>query len=148
MIGRFSLFTACISDIYWMLQKIEREEMASYQLKAPHAQCLVAMSRRAGGVTAAQLCELCEKDKASISRTVSELVARGLVLREGGNGYRAALRLTEEGRQIAGEVNRKVTRAVVRAGEGLTDADREVLYASLERIATNLEKLSEEGLGI
>ena len=21
MIGRFSLFTACISDIYWMLQK-------------------------------------------------------------------------------------------------------------------------------
>jgi len=66
MIARFAQFTAHISEIYWMIQKIEREEMERLGLRGSQAQCLVAISRRSEGVTAAELCTLCEKDKASI----------------------------------------------------------------------------------
>ena len=146
MVNRFSQFTAYIADLYWMIQKIEREEMEALGLKGPQAQCIVAMSRQEG-ITAAELSSLCEKDKASISRTVSDLISRGLVCREG-SAYRAALHLTEEGRKIAGQVNQKVRLAAARAGEGLSEADRKVLYTALERIAANLKKISQEGLTV
>lgn len=146
MITRFSQFTAHISEIYWMIQKIEREEMERLGLKGSQAQCLVAISRRSEGVTAAELCTLCEKDKASVSRTIADLVARNLVRRVGSGAYRAALCLTEEGKKIAEIVNQKVDLAARRAGEGLSDEDRSVFYACLNRISGNLKKISQEGL--
>lgn len=147
MIARFSQFTAYISEIYWMIQKIERAEMEALGLKGPQAECLVAMSRRTEGITAAELSTLCEKDKSAISRIVSDLVSRGLVHREG-SAYRALLHLTEEGRKIAEQVNRKVALAVSRAGKGLTEADRTALYKSLERISGNIKIISQEGLTV
>ena len=147
MITRFSQFTAYISELYWMIQKIEREEMEALGLKGPQAECLVAMSRRREGITAAELSTLCEKDKSAISRSISDLVSRGLVIRQGST-YRALLRLTEEGRKIAEQVNRKVALAVYRAGKGLTEEDRVALYESLERISCNIKKISQEGLSL
>lgn len=146
MLDRFEQFSACISDIYWMIQKIEREEMDTYGLKGPHVQCLVAMSRHPEGVTAARLSTLCEKDKAAISRTVAQLVQQGLVVRPN-SGYRALLRLSEEGVNVARQVKQKINLAVNRAGKGLTDTDRKVFYAALCRIADNLKTISKEGLG-
>ena len=96
MIDRFELFTSYISEIYRHIQKIERDVMESYGLKGPHVQCLVAMSRVEHSVTTTQLAALCEKDKAAISRTLSEMVQEGLVVREGQGSYRAALQLTEK----------------------------------------------------
>ena len=146
MIARFSQFTAHISEIYWMIQKIEREEMERLGLKGPQAQCLVAISRRSDGITAAELSTLCEKDKAAISRTISALVERNLVQRVGNGAYRASLRLTEEGRKIAEIVNQKVELAARRTGEGLSDEARAFLYQSLAHISDNLKKISQEGL--
>jgi DNA-binding MarR family transcriptional regulator len=83
MVGRFEQFCTAISSIYRAIQKIERVEMAKYGLKGPHAQCMLAMDRHPEGITAARLCEICEKDKAAISRTLSEMVQEGLVSREG-----------------------------------------------------------------
>ena len=145
MITRFSRFTAHIAEIYWMIQKIEREEMEQLGLKGPQAQCLVAISRRSEGVTAAELSTICEKDKAAISRIVSDLISRRLVTRSGGS-YRAALHLTEEGRKITDIVNEKVSLAACRVGEGLDEGSRTVLYHSLALISNNLKKISQEGL--
>ena len=74
MIERFERFALSISSLYRYMQKIERMEMEKYNLKGPHAQSLITMLRYPEGVTSAQLCELCDKDKASVSRTVAELV--------------------------------------------------------------------------
>lgn len=148
MIDRFELFTTYIADIHRQIQKIERDVMESYGLKGPHVQCLVAMSRLDRGVTAAQLCALCEKDKAAISRTLSEMVQEGLVVREGQGSYRATLRLTDKGAEVARQVNQKVRLAVSRAGDGISETDREALYTSLGRICTNLKHMSKEGLSI
>jgi len=148
MLHRFEEFSFAISTIYHNIQKIERDEMDKYGLKGPHAQYLVAMTRCPEGVTAAQLSELCDRDKAAVSRALSELEKRGLVIRELANdtAYRALLKLTETGSAAARFVCEKATQAVDLAGKGLSEQDRQIFYSVLHRIATNLQTIAAEGL--
>lgn len=148
MLSKYELFSSSISCMYHDIQKIERVEMAKYGLKGPHAQCLLAMSRYPQGLTAAQLCEVCEKDKAAISRTLSELEQMGMVRRTGQNGtrYRASLTLTEQGKAAAATVSEKARLAVEQAGEGLDDGQREVFYRVFALIAENLHAICKDGI--
>ncbi len=148
MVSRFEQFSTSISCIYRYIQKIERMEMEKYGLKGPHAQCLLTMSRYPEGITAARLCEACDKDKAAISRMVAELEEKGLILRDtvGGVRYRAQLRLTELGEAAANHVEQRARLAVEEAGAGMTDQQRVTLYAVLGLIAGNLQTICEEGL--
>lgn len=148
MINRFEQFSTAVSCIYRCIQKIERIEMARFGLKGPHVQCLLAMKNYPDGITSSQLCTLCEKDKAAISRTVAELEREGLILRgcAGGNRYRARLTLTEAGSHIACHVDDRVRIAVEKAGEGLDDEARKIFYAVLGLIAGNLQTICTEGL--
>lgn len=148
MISRYEIISSSVSCMYHDIQKIERTEMVKFGLKGPHAQCLLVMSRHPEGITAAQLCELCEKDKAAISRTLAELEQSGMVLRTERNGtrYRANLTLTEQGKAAAQAVKQRAQLAVERAGEGLDDAQREVFYHVLALIAGNLHTICKDGL--
>lgn len=148
MISKYELFTASVSCMYHDIQKIERVEMAKFGLKGPQAQCLLALSRHPEGITAAQLCAVCEKDKAAVSRTVAELEQAGLVRRADHNGsrYRALLTLTEIGYDAARAVNERARLAVDQAGAGLDDAQREVFYRVLALIAGNLHAICKDGL--
>ena len=148
MVSRYESFSTCISCMYHDIQRIERVEMARYGLKGPHAQCLLAMSRYPEGITAVRLCEVCEKDKAAISRIVAELEQMGMVRRTEHNGtrYRASLTLTEQGQTAAKAVEEKARLAVERAGAGLDDKSREVFYSVLALIAGNLHAICKNGL--
>lgn len=148
MVSRYESFSTCISCMYHDIQRIERVEMARYGLKGPHAQCLLAMSRYPEGITAVRLCEVCEKDKAAISRIVAELEQMGMVRRTEHNGtrYRASLTLTEQGQTAAKAVEEKARLAVERAGAGLDDKSREVFYSVLALIAGNLHVICKNGL--
>lgn len=148
MVTRFEQFSASVSCIYRCIQKIERVEMAKYELKGPHAQCLLAMSRYPDGITSSQLCTVCDKDKAAISRTVAELEREGLVERclKGSNRYRAQLTLTAQGEEAARRVGERAKLAVEKAGEGMTDEQRAIFYKVLDLIAGHLQTICEEGL--
>ena len=148
MVTRFEQFSASVSCIHRCIQKIERVEMAKYGLKGPHAQCLLAMSRYPEGITSSQLCTICDKDKAAISRTVAELEREGLVNRntKGTNRYRALLKVTEQGKIAAEHVDQRAKLAVEKASEGMTDEQRVTLYKVLDLIAGHLQTICEEGL--
>lgn len=148
MVSRFEQFCASVSSIYYDIQKIERVEMAKYGLKGPHAQCLIAMKRFPEGITAGELCAACEKDKAAISRTLAQLEKEGLVERADPDGsrYRSLLRLTARGMEAAQQVDARAELAVETAGAGMTDAQRELLYDALARIAGKLQVISSLGL--
>ena len=148
MENRYELLSGAISCMYHDIRKIERVEMARYGLKGPHAQCLLAIKKHPEGITAARLCEVCEKDKAAVSRTLAELEEVGMIYRENRNGsrYRSALMLTEQGEIAAEAVVEKARMAVERAGIGFGEAEREVFYRVLALIAGNLHKLCKEGL--
>ena len=148
MVSRFEHFSASISYIYRYIQRIERTEMEKYGLKGPHAQCLLAMRRYPEGITAARLCEVCDKDKAAISRMMAELEEKGMVSRgdEKGNRYRMQLRLTALGEEAADHVEQRAKLAVEEAGSGMTEEQRATLYAVLDLIAGNLQTICAEGL--
>lgn len=148
MIRKYELFSSSVSCLYHDIQKIERVEMANFGLKGPHAQVLLVMNRYPDGITASRLCEICEKDKAAISRSVAELEQAGLLMRTDRNGirYRALLVLTPKGVEAAHAVSDRARQAVEQAGEGLTDAQREVFYSVLALIAGNLHTICNDGL--
>ena len=148
MESRYELLSGSISSMYHDIQKIERTEMAHYGLKGPHAQCLLAMKKHPEGSTAARLCEVCEKDKAAVSRILAELEEAGMILRENRNGsrYRAILLLTDRGQEAAAAVVEKARLAVELAGKGFSPEEREVFYRVLSIISGNLHKLCRDGL--
>jgi len=79
MIDRFEQFVSYISAIHRDIQKIERDQMVKYGLKGAYAQYLVAMDHYPEGITAAKLCEVCDIDKAAVSRVLSEMEKKKLV---------------------------------------------------------------------
>lgn len=148
MIDRFEQFTSVISSIYRYIQKIEREEMEKYGLKGAFAQYLLAIGHYPHGITAAALCETCDKDKAAVSRIVAEMETKGLIRRisSGDNQYRARLTLTEAGRRAAQFVRERAEIAVELAGQGLSDQDRKIFYSALELIAGNIHSMCAKGI--
>jgi DNA-binding MarR family transcriptional regulator len=98
MIQRFEVFTSAISSIYREIQKIERAEMERYGLKGAYTQYLLAIDYRPEGMTAAKLCEICDKNKAAVSRILSEMEHSGLIQRST-NPYKSLLTLTAKGRE-------------------------------------------------
>ena len=148
MISRYEQFSFAISNLYRSIQKIERDEMECYGLKGVYAQYLVTLQRFPLGLAAAQLCEICDLDKAAVSRAVAEMEHRGLLKRDltTSTGYRAKLCLTEAGKEAAEFVNQRAQRAVEAAGCDLTDEDRKVLYQALEAISSRLHAISRQGI--
>lgn len=146
MLQRFELFTSGISSMYRDVQKIERDEMEKQGLRGAFAQYLLAISRFPEGITAAALCEVCDKDKAAVSRVVAEMEAKGLVERETENQYRAKLRLTPDGEEAAEFVRKRASAAVELAGKDLSEDERKAFYDALAVLSASLQKISRTGL--
>ncbi|MBQ2866303.1 MAG: MarR family transcriptional regulator [Clostridia bacterium] len=148
MLDRFQQFSFSVSEIHRYLLQIEREEMEKLGYKAYFAQYLVTMSRHPEGVTAVELGKACDKDKAAVSRAVSEMIEKGLLTRQltGGNGYRAPLHLTKKGQQVARHVCDRARLAVTAVGGEIDGDRRRVFYDVLTTIADNLRRVSEQGI--
>lgn len=148
MVDRFERFTYAIVEInrYW--HKIAADEMSKYGLKGPFAHYLITLYRYPDGVTSVQLGELCDKNKADVSRALAILEEKGLAVRETQNNsyYRAKIKLTAKGRAAAEQVQQIAERAVGIGGKGLTDEHRQIFYEALERIAANLRQVTLNGL--
>ena len=146
--NRFEQFSYVISGINRHIQKIERDEMIKYGYKGAFAQYLVVLRRYPDGITSAKLCEICDKDKAAISRVLTEMQEKGLILRESQSDHRynALIKLTEEGLKAASYVDERAQAAIEAVGNEMTDENRAAFYATLDFIASKLQTISKEGL--
>lgn len=148
MQSRYEQFSVSISSIYHAIQRIEKNEMIIYGSRGIYVPYLAALHRYPEGLTAARLSEICDRDKAAVSRTLADMEKDGLIIRQikGDNKNRALLFLTDEGKRAAQFVACKAQFAVEEGGEGLSNQDRMQLQQALARIARNLEKICEKGL--
>ncbi len=148
MINRFEHFSFALSEIsrYW--HKLTSEEMEPYGLRGTHSVYVITLAQYNDGLTAPELCQLCHKDKADVSRMMSIMIKKGLVIKESAyqNKYNGVFKLTDAGLEVASHVQAKADYAVNYAGRSMTDAQRVVFYASLDSIVENLQKLSDEGI--
>ncbi len=149
MLLRYIRFSMAISSISYSIHKICNDEMKKIGMKGSFVQYLAAMDRDCeNGVTAAKLCELCDLDKAAVSRAVSEMEKNGLVTKEedGGKMYRIRWFLTERGKKVTRHVKDRIKTAVEQANLGLSEENRRVFVESLQMITNNLLSISENGL--
>lgn len=148
MIGRFETFSFALSEMTSSWNKIAAEELKPFGLKGAYVVYLIALHKSPGGLTSANLCEMCNKDKAEVSRAIKTLELKGFVIRENTtiNGYRAKITLTEQGRNITITLLERVKLAVEKGGKGLSEKQRENFYTALQTICANLKQISKEGL--
>ena len=149
MLNRFEQFSSVIFGIHRYIQKLERDEMIKYGYKGAFAQYLVILSEHPEGLIASRICEICDKDKAAVSRIVAEMQEKGLVVRECTENhiYRGIIKLTDKGSKVAKEVCEKARAAVLAIGkDAMNDEERRVFYTIIERISTTLHSFTKDGI--
>ena len=138
---RFETFTVLINRISRNIRRIKNQEMAEYHLRSAHISCLYYLYS-AKELTATELCEHCEEDKATISRALDYLESNGYLVCRSKNTkrYNSPLMLTEKGQQIGQKIAAKISGVLAEIGEALTDQERAEFYRSLSTISKSLEK--------
>ena len=142
---RFETFTVLINKISRNIRKIKNQEMAAYGLRSTHVSCLYFLYC-AHSLTATELCERCEEDKATVSRALEFLEERGFTAREpkAARRYKSPVYLTEKGLEAGKRIHDKVGLVLDEVGVGLSDAERDLFYKYLGIISDNLEHITEE----
>lgn len=146
MIQRFETFVNSINQIYRSIQKLKIQEMASFGLKGTHVMCLFQLQKHPEGLTSAMLTQLCDEDKAAISRALSQLQEQELISFEdipGQRRYRSMITLTEKGHTITSKMYEKIMASVGVGAKGYSDEERETFYRVLLLITKNLQKAAE-----
>ena len=147
MISRYSRFTTLISNINRSINHIKTEEMQQFGLKSFHVSCLYYINKFKDGLTATELCNLCEEDKGAISRSIDYLAKEGFVKYDYDDSkkkYRTKIFLTGKGKEIANRLDSITDKAVDIGSDGLNDTDRECLYRCLDIISNNLNKYGDK----
>ena len=136
---RFGTFTVLINRISRNIRKIKNFEMAEYNLRSPHISCLYYLYRF-NGLTATDLCERCEEDKATISRSLDYLEKNGYLICETKSvkRYKSPLILTEKGELVGKKISEKIDRVLEDISVGLTEEERTQFYRSLSIIRESL----------
>jgi len=140
MIQRFETFTVLINKISRNIRRIKNQEMAEYGLRSTHVSCLYYLYST-DSMTATDLCEKCEEDKATISRSLDFLEEKGYLLcrPKTAKRYKNPLILTEQGREAGKRITDKIQNVLEKIGIGLTEEERVSFYHSLTIISHNLE---------
>ena len=143
---RFEIFTALITKIRRCISKIKTEEMAEFNLKSPHVSCLYYLYQSEGGMTAKELCEASDEDKAAISRSIEFLELNGYIECESKTEkrYKSLLFLTEQGKVVATKIAEKVDNIVNVASADMNIEERAKFYKNLTTISNNLQKICDK----
>lgn len=141
---RFQNFTVLIAKISRNIRKIKTKEMEDFNLKSPHVSCLYYLYLNEK-LTAKELCDVCDEDKAAISRSIDYLEANGYLTCESKaeKRYKSPLSLSEKGKTVGKFIQNKIDSILDLASAGLTDDDRKILYKSLFLISDNLQKICD-----
>ncbi len=141
---RYETFTLLIAKINRSIRRIKTDEMMQFSLKGPHVSCLHYLSLD-GPMTAAELCERCEEDKAAVSRSLEYLRANGYIAADGAAGrYKCRLSLTERGTAVCAAMGASIERILDAASAGLDEDSRRAMYHALDVISANLEQIAQQ----
>ena len=150
MTSRYEQFYLVISGIYRAINRIERMEMVKHGFKGSYAHYLNVIAKHEGA-TATDLEEICNIDKAAVSRSIAEMEEKGLIKREGAfednkRHYRSKIFLTEKGKEIANIVHDKASAAVLAVGSTMDDEERKIVYDVLNRVFDELKAVGRKGI--
>lgn len=143
---RFETFTVQISKISRAIRKIKNEEMKEFNLQGTHVSCLYYLYRENGTLTAKELCDACDEDKAAISRSIDYLERQGYIkcTSKTEKRYKSPISLTQKGEEVGKGIAYKIEEILNLASQGLSEENRQIFYNSLFLISNNLQKINEK----
>ena len=117
--------------------------MAEYNLRSVHISCIYYLYSLKH-LTATELCEHCEEDKATISRALVFLEKNDYLVCESvlTKRYNSPLTLTEKGKAVGKKIAERISEVLEEFREGLTEDERKVFYNSLSFISNKLESVA------
>lgn len=141
---RFETFTVLLNRINRNIRKIKNAEMANYELRSPHISCLYYLYA-AKELTSKELCERCEEDKATISRSLDYLEKNNYLVckSDSKKRYNAPFELTERGMRAGKRIADKIAAVLDEISTGISDEDRAIFYRSLNIISENIDKVAK-----
>ena len=142
---RFEAFTTIIANLSRYIRKIKTGEMAKWNLKSNHVSCIYYIYKN-NSLTPKQLCDICEEDKANVSRSIEYLEENGYVkLNPTPNKrYKRTFSLTEKGEMVGRSISERIDEVLLRSGEGVSEEQRAIMYSSLIKIGESLQKIADE----
>lgn len=143
---RFETFTVLINRISRNIRRIKIREMADYNLRSIHVSCLYYLYI-SEGITARELCDKCEEDKATVSRALDYLEENGYISCRDSSAkrYKSPLYLTEKGQDVGMKIADRIQNVLDAVSDSLTEEERLAFYRSLALISEKLEAVFESG---
>ncbi|MCI5857255.1 MAG: transcriptional regulator [Agathobacter sp.] len=142
---RFETFTVLINRINRNIRKIKNAKMAEYDLRSVHISCLYYLYT-IEGLTATDLCERCEEDKATISRALDYLEKNGYLVCKStaAKKYKSTFILTEKGREVGEKISDKIANVLDEVSDDLSEDERVRFYRSLSLISERLDAIVQQ----
>ena len=118
--------------------------MVEFDLKSPHVSCIYYLYRFEA-LTSKELAEICDEDKAAVSRSLDFLEENGFIFCENEmrKRYKSPFQLTQKGLEAGQKLVAKVDRIIEAASQGLSEEDRNTMYRGLAIISENLLRICD-----
>ncbi len=144
--NNFELFSTGVSHLIKSIQQMKSRKMAEYGLKGTTALCLCQILESEVGLSAGELSEQGEIDKAQVSRCMAELIEKGFVFRDNKDGkqYRQKYCLTEKGKQVARDIVESTGKIQARIRRNVSDEDMATFYRVLDVLCDNFTELLKQ----
>ena len=144
MEDRYGKFMMLINNINRCIKRIENDQMHKYNLRSYHISCLYNLYKHKG-ITATDLVEMTQQDKASISRSIDFLQDKEYIYCQSKTlkKYKSPILLTQKGQLVAKKIADKIDLVLKQLDQLLTDSQREEFYQNLQNIYQALKNVQE-----
>ncbi len=141
---RLDQFMTLVVSASRSVTKLKSRYMNEYGLGSTHTMCIRSLYTSGDGLTRTKLADVCELDKAQVSRIVNELSEKGYVTEgPGATNYKRKVRLSEKGMQIAEDINSIVLRINQFVSGDLTQDEIFAFYDVFGKICDKLKQAEE-----
>ena len=134
-------FAALLNSAQGSINRMKRQNMEAFDLGPAHTMCLNLLYQYPDGITKARLAELCEVDKAQISRVVSELQKKELIATPDlDKRYKHKLSLTSHGKEVSEQISRIILDINSFVSDSIPQEQIDTFYKTFNMICENLKK--------
>ena len=141
---RLNAFMTLVVGASRSVTRLKGIYMARYGLGSTHTMCIRTLYDKKDGLTRTQLAKQCELDKAQVSRIINELTEKEYVCEsQAGSSYKKKITLTEQGKEIAKDINDIVLQINEFVSKDITQQEIETFYRVFETICENLKNAEQ-----
>jgi DNA-binding MarR family transcriptional regulator len=143
MTDRFALYTTLTNRINRNVYRIKNKGIKEFGIKTAHVPCLYHLLK-SGSLTASELCQLCEEDKAIMSRTLDYLEKNEFVTGEKKDSkrYNTPFHLTAKGKDLAENLLKRINLVLNEVSTFVGNEELAIFYKHLTTLDESLEYIA------